>query len=203
MEKNNYTGKFIVIEGLDGSGQSTQVKLLNAFLVQKGYQVITTKEPTQESISGKKIKEVLDKSLEIDALELQELFAQDRKEHLERKIIPNLKQNKVVISDRYYFSTFAYGAAHGADLNELIKMNENFLLPDLTFLLKVKPETCINRIEKRGNPKTLFEKREQLAKVWDIYKILPERFKNIYIIDAEQSIENVFGQIKRLLLKTL
>jgi len=199
MEENNYFGKFIVIEGLDGSGQSTQVKLLNNFLTQKGHQAISTKEPTQESEAGKKIKEVLGKSLEIDAMELQELFAQDRKEHLERKIIPNLKQNKVVISDRYYFSTFAYGAAHGADLNELIKMNKNFLLPDVTFFLKVKPETCINRIEKRGDPKTLFEKREQLAKVWNVYETLPKRFENVYIIDGEQSIENVFNQIKAVL----
>jgi len=201
MEENNYFGKFIVVEGLDGSGQSTQVKLLNSFLTQKGYQAISTKEPTQESEAGKKIKEVLGKSLEIDAMELQELFAQDRKEHLEREIIPNLKQNKIVISDRYYFSTFAYGTAHGADLNELIKMNENFLLPDLTFFLETKPETCINRIEKRGDPKTLFEKREQLAKVWDVYKTLPEYFENVYIIDGEQSIKNVFNQIKVVLLK--
>ena len=199
MEENNYFGKFIVIEGLDGSGQSTQVKLLNNFLTQKGHQAISTKEPTQESEAGKKIKEVLGKSLEIDAMELQELFAQDRKEHLERKIIPNLKQNKVVISDRYYFSTFAYGAAHGADLNELIKMNKNFLLPDLTFFLETKPETCINRIEKRGDPKTLFEKREQLAKVWDVNEALPKRFENVYIINGEQSIENVFNQIKAVL----
>ncbi len=200
MNKNIYSGKLIVVEGLDGSGQTSQASLLRDFFINKGYQVVLTKEPTQDSEAGKKIKEILEKKIETDPLELQKLYAKDRKEHLESTIIPALERGKIVISDRYFFSTFAYGTAHGADLNELIEMNNDFLLPDLTFLLKVNPEVCIKRIERRGDPKTLFEKEERLAKVWEVYKILPNKFKNVYMIDGEESIKEVFEQVKKVVL---
>lgn len=199
MLKNQYPGKFIVLEGLDGSGQSTQVSLLGDFFIKNGKDVVLTKEPTQTSEAGKKIKKILEEKIEIDPLEFQKLYAQDRKEHLENIIIPALKQGKIVISDRYFFSTFAYGTAHGADLEELIKMNDNFLYPDLTFFLKVMPKVCIERIEKRADPKTLFEKEEKLVKVAEIYEKLASRFENIKVIDGEESIGQVFDQVKTYL----
>jgi len=192
---------FIVLEGLDGSGQTSQASLLRDFFIKKEYQVILTKEPTQDSEAGRKIKEILEKKIETEPLELQKLYAKDRKEHLEKVIVPALKEGKVVVSDRYFFSTFAYGTAHGADLDELIKLNENFLYPDLTFLLKVSPEVCISRIEERGNSKTLFERKEKLAKVWQVYERLPKMFENIEVIDGEKSIEEVSKDIKKVLSK--
>ena len=211
MIKNSYPGKFIVIEGIDGSGHTTQAKLLKDFLIKKGWQArqnfpkenlggqaVLTKEPTLDSDAGKKIKEILEKKIKSDALRLQKLFTEDREEHLKNKIIPALKQGKVVISDRYCFSSFAYGVSDGVDLDKLIKMNEDFLLPDLTIILKVNPEICLKRIEKRGEEKELFEKKEKLAKVWENYKMLPNKFKNIYIVDGEKPIEEVFHQIKNL-----
>ena len=198
MIKNNYLGKFIVIEGLDGSGHTSQTSLLKNFLIRKGCQVIATREPTQNSETGKKIKDILEKSRKINAVKLQKLFADDRKWHLKNKVIPALKKRKIVISDRYCFSSFAYGTADGVDLDELTKINKDFLLPDLTFILKVSPEICIKRIEKRGDQKTLFEKREQLAKVWSIYEKFSKMFDNIMIIDGEKAIEEVFEEIKRV-----
>ena len=197
MIKNPYPGKFIVIEGLDGSGQSTQVGLLRDFLIEKDYQVVTTKEPTQTSEAGKKIKAILDKKTKSDAVKLQELFTEDRKEHLKNTIIPALKQGKFVVSDRYCFSSFAYGASDGIDLNWLIKINNDFLLPDLTFILKVRPKVCISRIERRGTSKTLFEKEKKLAEVREIYKLFPTMFENVKILDGEKSIEEVFEEIKK------
>ncbi len=197
MQKNNYPGKFIVIEGLDGSGQSTQVELLKKFLNKKR-EIIVTKEPTLDSKAGKKIRKVLDKKIKVESKNLQELFVEDRKEHLEKLIIPALKNRVTVISDRYFFSTFAYGTASGLSLEWLIEINDKFLLPDLTFILKVNPEICIQRIEKRGKKKEFFEKRKKLEKVWQIYKILPKKIKNIYIINGEESIEDVFFQIKEI-----
>ncbi|MBU2545166.1 dTMP kinase [Patescibacteria group bacterium] len=193
MIDNFYSGKFIVIEGLDGSGQSTQVSRLAEFL---GSETVITKEPTGDSESGRKIRKILGEHIEIDPSEFQKLYVQDRKEHLDNLIIPALEQGKIVISDRYFFSTFAFGTAHGSNLEQLIELNNNFLYPDITFLLKVSPEICIKRIEKRGSHKDLFEKEEKLSKVWDVYKILPLRFKNIHVIDGEQSVEEVFEQIK-------
>ena len=201
MIKHNYSGKFIVIEGLDGSGHTSQTSLLANFLIKNNYKVFLTKEPTQESKQGKKIREILSGGIKISNIELQKLFAEDRKWHLKNEIIPALREGKIVISDRYYFSSFAYGSANGIDLNKLIELNKNFLFPDLTFILEVNPKICIKRIEKRGEQKELFEKKEQLEKVWEIYKGFNKIFNNIIVINGENSIENVFEDIKKCFLE--
>ena len=188
----------MVIEGLDGSGQSTQAGLLRDFLIGNGFEVVLTKEPTKNSQAGKNLREILDKKNKAEPKKIQELFTQDRKEHLEKVVIPALKENKIVVSDRYFFSTFAYGVSEGLDLDWLIKINDEFLVPDLTFLLKVSPETCLKRIEKRGSAKTLFEEVKKLENVWQTYEILPSRIENAYIIDGEKSIDGVFEQVKNL-----
>jgi len=203
MEKNQYSGKFIVLEGLDGSGQSTQAGLLRDFLIKEGHGVVLTKEPTFDSEAGRKIREALDEKLQVESKQLQELFAQDRKEHLENLIVPALKEGKMVVCDRYFFSSFAYGASDGLELDWLLKINDGFLLPDLTFILKVSPEVCIERIEKRGSEKTLFEKKEKLAKVWQTYSILPNRLSDVYIIEGEKEIGDVLSQIKKVVILRL
>ncbi|MBI2625105.1 MAG: dTMP kinase [Candidatus Nealsonbacteria bacterium] len=203
MQKNTYPGKLIVFEGLDGSGQSTQAGLLRDFLVFKDYQVILTKEPTKDSEAGKKIREVLDKKKKVSPEELQKFFAEDRKEHLEKVIIPALKEGKIAISDRYFFSTFAFGTGSGLDLEWLIKLNDNFLLPDLAVILRVSPKVCIERIKARGSVRTLFEEEDRLARVWKVYEVLPDRFENVHIVDGERSVEDVHENIKALLQEKL
>ena len=200
MIRNPYSGKFIVIEGLDGSGQSTQAETLKVFLSEEGKEVVLTKEPTADSDAGKKIKEILREKNIISSWELQKLFVQDRKEHLSNLIMPSLKKGTIVISDRYFFSTFAYGVSDGLNLDKLIEMNNDFLLPDLTFILKVSPEVCMERIEERGKGTELFEKREKLEKVWQTYEILPNKFKNVYMIDGEKTKGEVFSRIKEIVL---
>lgn len=160
MKYNNYSGKFIVFEGLDGSGQSTQANLLRDFFIKNGFQVFLTKEPTLSSKAGKKIRKILDEKEKISPKKLQELFAQDRKEHLKKSIIPALKRGKIAISDRYFFSSFAYGRADGLNLDWLMKKNNRFLLPDLTFILKVRPLICVRRIEKEERGKHSLRKKK-------------------------------------------
>lgn len=203
MKKNIYSGKFIVFEGLDGSGQSTQAKILEDFLTAQGYQVLLTKEPTSVSLAGQKIRRALDKKEKISPRELQALFVEDRRTHLEEEIVPALKAGRWVISDRYAFSTFAFGAADGLDLEELKRMNADFLLPDITFLLKVSPSVCMRRIQKRGQPTTLFEKEKKLEQVWENYRLLPEQFENIYVIDGEASIAKVAEAIQKIIKEKL
>ncbi len=209
MIKNNFFGKFIVFEGLDGSGQTTQANSLKDFLVKKGYKVVLTKEPTLSSKAGREIRKILDKEKSLSPRKLQEFFAQDRRKHLKDLIIPALKQKKIVISDRYFFSSLAYGSAEGLSLNQLIKLNKKFLMPDLTFILKVKPETCIKRIKKRGTKRTLFEKKLKLKKVWGFYEILPEYFKGIgflnkvYVINGERPVKEVSEEIKKIVYSNL
>jgi dTMP kinase len=201
MFKNNYPGKFIVIEGLDGSGKSAQVDLAVEYLKQNGKEVVLTKEPTTDSEAGRKIKQALKKEIIVEPLELQKLYVQDRKEHLENKVIPALKEGKFVVSSRYAFSTFAYGYSDGLNVDELVKMNEKFLLPDLTIIVDVKPESCIERIEGRGEPLELFERLEKLTKVNEIYKKINKMFENVVVVNGEKSIPEVFEDIKKELNK--
>jgi len=203
MKKNNYSGRFIVFEGLDGSGQSTQAKLLKNFLIEKGINVVLTKEPTNDSCAGKKIRKILDKETKADSLGLQKLFTADRKEHLDNLIMPALKAGKFVISDRYFFSTFAYGKADGLNLQELIRINDNFLLPDLTVILDASAKICVSRIERRGIEKTLFEKEKKLSQVLENYKIFPKMFDNTIIINGEKPIREVFNQIKEVVVSKI
>lgn len=203
MIKNAYPGKFIVVEGLDGSGKSAQIKLLVDYLKEQGKDVIETKEPTMDSEAGRKIKQALRKEIVVDALELQKLYVQDRKEHLENKVIPAIKEGKFVVSSRYAFSTFAYGSSDGLDVDELVDMNKEFLLPDLTIVVDVSPESCVERIEGRGEPRELFEKLEKLTKVNEIYKKLPEMFQNVVMINGERAIPEVFKDIKKAIINII
>jgi len=183
--------KIICIVGMAGAGKS----LVADELVKQGFEYLRFGQIT--------LDEVKKRGIEANPQELQKLFTQDRKEHLEKLIIPALKAGKTVISDRYFFSTFAYGVSDGLDLDELIKMNDNFLLPDLTFVFKVSPKVCIERIKKRGGEIKLFEKKEKLEKVWQIYEIVPNKFENVNMIEGEKTKEEVFSQIKEVVLSKI
>lgn len=160
--------------------------------------MILTKEPTLNSEAGKIIREILDKKSEVKPQKLQELFASDRGQHLKNEILPALKKEKIVISDRYFFSSFAYGMAQGLPLNWLIKINSKFLLPDLTFILRVRPKICLERIHKRRSEKTLFEDLKGLNKAYLEYGALSKKFKNVKLIDGERSISEVFSNVKKI-----
>ena len=190
-------GKFIVFEGIDGAGSSTAVEGIKKYLIENGTDVFTTKEPTTESEAGRKIKKILKEAIKIDPIEFQILYAKDRKEHLEKQIIPALNSGKTVLSARYFFSTYAFGVADGANVEYLMELNRDFLYPDLIFLLKVRAKTAIKRIDNRGNPKELFEKEEILIKVAQAYDSLAQRFRNFKIINAEKSKEEVLEEIKK------
>ena len=202
MKKNLYKGKFIALEGLDGSGQTTQVNLLKNYLTQEGYKVILTKEPTWDNEAGKWVNNTLrqNKQLNPDELKtLQEKFAEDREWHQKNRVEPALKQGKIVITDRSQFSSFAFGAASGVDIKYLFSLNDKFINPDIVIILKVSPSTCIARIQKRGEKEALFEKEKQLEKVWNIYEKLAKKFKNIIVVNGEKTIEEIHKNIKILL----
>lgn len=206
MRKNPYKGKFIAFEGLDGSGQTTQANLLRNCLVEKGFEVIITKEPTKDNTAGKQINKILRRGGKLSLEELKDLqnkFAEDRNWHQKNKIEPALKKEKIVITDRSQFSSFAFGAASGVDLDYLIQINERFIEPDLVILLKTSPKTSIERIRKRGENQTLFEKEKQLKKVWQIYEKLAKRFENIVVVDGEKSIEKIHKKVWQIVKKIL
>lgn len=205
MQKNPYQGKFIVFEGLDGSGSTTQASKLRSFLNENSKEFILgrssahlTKEPTNNIIGGL-IRGQLTGDWKTQPECLQLLFSADRAHHLEKEIIPLLKDGVHVISDRYFLSTVAFGASEIEDMDWLMQINNRFILPDITLLLRVSPETCIGRINKDRFHIELFEKEEALAKVWQNYEKLAGIFENVYIINGEKSVEEVHENIKALL----
>jgi dTMP kinase len=202
MIKNPYKGKFIVFDSLDGAGNSTQVKLLADYLNKIGKKTHVTKEPTSYLIGGL-IRSQLVNDWKSSPECLQLLFCADRAYHLEKEIIPLLKRGINVISDRYFFSTMAYGNLEIKDLDWLIKINDKFLLPDLTFFLKVSPKVCVERIKKDRFEITLFEKEKTLEKVWKNYEILAKKFDNVYIVEGEREIEEIAKEIRKIVLSRL
>jgi len=202
MIKNRYKGKFIVFDSLDGSGNSTQVRLLSDYLNKKGRKTHITKEPTSYLIGGL-IKSQLSHDWKSSAECLQLLFCADRAYHLDKEVIPLLKKGINVISDRYFFSTMAYGNLDIKDLEWLIELNKKFIMPDLTFFLKVSPHVCIERIKRDRFETTLFEREEVLRKVWDNYEKLAKMFENIYVLDGEAPIEDISEKVLMIVNKKL
>lgn len=195
MKPNLYGDRFIVFEGLDGSGQSTQAKLLKEYFDQQGIVAFLTKEPTQWTEAGKKIKEILDEETGMAPLKFQELFARDRAQHLKEEIIPALKQGKMVICDRYAFSSMAYG---GLDIpiSQLVLLNENFICPNWVFFLKVSPEECLRRIQARGEGTKFFEKLEKLKKIAANYENVARHFTHVFnVVDGERKIKEIHQEI--------
>lgn len=195
-------GKLIVFDSLDGAGNSTQVKLLADYLNKIGERTHITKEPTSGLIGGL-IKSQLTHDWKSSPECLQLLFSADRAYHLEKEVIPLLKKGINVISDRYFFSTMAYGGVEISDLNWLIEINKPFLIPNLTFFLKVSPGVCIKRIVETRFEVTLYEKEKILEKVWKNYEKLAKRFENIYIINGERPIEEIAKEVRKIVVKKL
>lgn len=195
MIKNPYPGKFIVFEGLDGSGTTTQANLLFKYLKKGGKKVYLTGEPTRSLIGGL-IEGQISGDWQSSPECLQLLFTADRVHHLEKEMIPLLKKRITVICTRYILSTLAYGSLDIKDTQWLINLNKKFIWPDITFLLKVSPKICINRIKKERFHKELFEKENKLKKVSKNYLKFAKKFKSIYIINGEKSIREVFEEIK-------
>ena len=190
-------GKFIAVEGLDGCGKSTQVSLIADFLEGEGKSVLLTKEPTDKPPIGDLIRKVLKKEISLDPLTRQLLFFADRQEHVKNVILPALESGDWVISDRYFYSTIAYGAMD-IPLNWLVETSKMFLKPDIVFLLRVKPKRCLERIgkDKKRNGTEFFERLDKLENVWRNYLEVHRTFLEVKIIAGERQPEEVFEEIK-------
>lgn len=187
MAKNEYRGLFIALEGLDGSGASIQAASLAGYLEKQGYRTLLTHEPTNNLIGGM-IKAHLSDEWRLDPRGLQLMFAADRSQHLEREIIPALQAGKIVLIDRYILSSIAYGSHNNpALLSWLEAMNQPFVTPDLTFVIRVRPSICVMRMEQSRYEKlSMFRKESILADVWKVYESLAKAYYQVHIIDGEQ-----------------
>ncbi len=195
-------GKFITIEGTDGSGKSTQIELLMDYLRKKGADVIFTREPGGTQIS-EKIREII---LDVDNSEMTGitealLYAAARSQHVEEKIIPALEAGKIIVCDRFVDSSIAYqGAARGLGAEKIMGINEAALhgiMPDMTLFFDLSPENGILRKKnERALDRLEKEKMDFHEKVYEGYKNLckkyPERIKPI---DADRSIDEVHSEV--------
>lgn len=205
---------FVTFEGIDGSGKTTLIKKLEIFFSHNypNLHIVYTREP-----GGKNIKEseeirkiILDKNNDIDSMSEALLYLVSRKIHLEKIIWPSLKQGKVVFCDRFIDSSLAYqGYSRKLGINKIKELNEivtNKTWPDVTFFLKILPQTSFNRMNTREEDLDRIEKEEksffhEVAKGYEkVIELDPKRF---IIIDAEKNEDEIFDEVKKHLLKLL
>jgi len=195
---------FIVLEGLDGSGTTTQMSLLKSKCNQFDISCFLTCEPT-DNLIGALIRKVLSKKLSIEPESLAQLFVSDRHEHIYGKngIIAHIKNFDFVFSDRYIFSSHAYQSID-CGFSHITEINGRFPLPELLFFIDIDPVLSQNRINRRTE-KELFDDIEFQQKVrsayfqsFDLYKHTEMR---IEIIDGTQSPNDVFEKIWTILIE--
>ena len=198
MKKN----LFIAFEGIDGSGKSTQVKLLSDKLKEDGHKVYSTFEPTDSPI-GSIIRNVFNHRIEADHRTIAGLFVADRLDHLLNKtngILKKMEEGYTVITDRYYLSSYAYHGAH-MPLDWVIEANSlsaELLRPDLNIFVDVPIEVSINRITNNRNSIELYETSENLRKVREKYFEVIEHLKgkeNIFVTDGDRLPELITADI--------
>jgi dTMP kinase len=187
-------GLLIVFEGIDGTGKSTQCELLARSLTERHMLNIALAEPTRGTW-GTKIRRLLSEGRQgISPQEELSWFVNDRKEDIELNIMPALQDNKVVLMDRYYFSTAAYQGALGLDPEQIRLENETFApIPDRVLIFLTSPETCLERIESSRDQKSAFEKLDYLRNVQEIFKSFTG--PNIRFIDSVGSVPEVHEKV--------
>lgn len=200
-------GRFIVFEGIDGAGKSTQIEKLRQKLIREGRKVFITAEPTQ-SVTGGILRDALSGNYKRTASELAAMFLSDRVFHNVNESIginQALEKGFDVISDRYYYSSFAYQGLE-SDIDWVINMNLNcpdIRRPDLCIFLDLDAQKSKSRIDSNRATVEIFEKEEILSKIrnkfFDVFKRLPE--ENIHIVDAGGSVDEVAQKISEVVDK--
>lgn len=193
-------GVFICIEGLDASGKTTQARRLVRNLQRRGFEVMYTTEPSPGEIGEFIRNYVLRRRkrvpIEVEAL----LFAVDRVDHVQRRVKPALENGKIVVSDRYVYSSLAYQGAAGLDLNWIEEINQSSLTPDLAIYIDVPPEVIIKRM--RWRKKSVMEKLEVQRKVREVYmKLVDER--RLVLVDGNRPAYDVSRDILAKVLNFL
>ncbi len=214
FKRNTSKGLYIVIEGIDGSGKTTQAEHLARYFEIQGKSVVVTGEPRKDKgIFGKLIQEILLSMKKIPSVAFQYLFSADRAVHQEEIIIPSLKEGKIVLSDRCFWSAVPYGIMdhmmgegdheYSYEMGKVIltaqsilSMYHQFVLPDKTFYLDISLDTAMKRIQEGNKEKEIYEDREKLEKIMLGYQWLSKEFpKEITVVDGEKTVAEVSSEI--------
>jgi len=201
----NQRGLFIVLEGIDGAGTTTQAKRLAASLSEHAVECHLTREPTDGPI-GKLLREILTGAYQpTDATTLGLLFAADRADHLQREIFPALQAGKVVISDRYYHSSLAYQGSD-EDREWISQLNKRARSPDRTFFLKVDPKVAAARREADDRDDELFDSVNTQLRVAHGYEEVVRSLssdEDIVVLDGHLSLDDLSAEILKSTLTLL
>jgi dTMP kinase len=210
FKRNSTKGLYIALEGIDGSGKTTQVDRLLSYFERQGKEVIHTREPRKgEGLIGKLIQDILHGKTAVSPVAFQYLFTADRQMHHQDLILPALEAGKVVISDRCFWSAIPYGIL---DTNEDIDANSiqqklvaqsilsfyhEFTVPDKTFYLDVSLDTAIERITEGEGANEIYEDKAKLNRAIEGYQWLLKEFPQEFtIIDANKSVDEVAKEIE-------
>ncbi|MEZ5326435.1 MAG: dTMP kinase [Verrucomicrobiales bacterium] len=191
-------GLFVVIDGIDGAGKTTQCALLAQFFGERGILCALSKEPTGVDW-GRKLRE----SAAAGRLSLEDeldYFVKDRRDHIARTIQPVLDAGGVVILDRYYYSTAAYQGARGADIAEILKVHHEFAPePDLGLIFDIAAGGGLERVRARGDEPNAFEDQDALDQARAIFKDLASKNSHMVLVDATQTV----SQLKKLVIASV
>jgi dTMP kinase len=207
LRRNPYKGAYIALEGIDGSGKTTQVEILRKYLEGKGENIVTTSEPRKEKSAVGRLKS----KINVPSQSLQYLYTAERIINHKDVVEPSLKSGKVVLSHRCLWSNVPYGLLDRGVTNYdspdaqlinvtqgLMSLYHQFIVPDITFYLRVSADTAIKRLIHMDKIKeVMYEKKDKLEKIARGYEWQLEQFPNEFvIIDGEKSEEKVFQEIK-------
>lgn len=209
FRRNPYKGKYIVLEGIDGSGKTTQIERLYDYFASLGREVVKTREPRKdEGLIGELIQKILNGKTKVPSVAIQYLFSADRGMHHEELILPALKAGKVVISDRCFWSAVPYGVLDlEEDFNDnsakyilvsqsILSMYHQFTAPDLTFYLDIPVGRAMDRLGKKPHEKEIYEEEKKIIKAKQGYDWLLKNFPQEFtIINGMKSVEEVTEDI--------
>lgn len=192
-------GIFICIEGLDASGKTTHAHRLVRSLLKRGYAALYTTEPSYGQI-GKFVRtHILQRKERVPTVVEALLFAVDRVDHIEKTIKPAIKEGKIVVSDRYLYSSLAYQGATGLDLNWIEEINKFALHPDLAIYIDVPPEIVIQRLKRK---KTVMENLQTQRRVQEVYLKLVKNGQ-LVLINGNRAKHEVANDVLSIVLDFL
>lgn len=195
------SGAFICIEGIDASGKTTQAHRLVRNLRRRGLDAVYTTEPSTGEI-GKLIRDhVLNRKKRVPVAVEALLFAADRVDHVDKEIKPALQKGKIVICDRYVYSTMAYQGAADLDLNWIEQINQFALVPNMALFLDVSPEVVIERMQSKSK-KSVMETLKNQRRVCEVYLKMVKEGRLMHI-DGNKSVNAVAADILRAVVEFL
>lgn len=202
FKTHNFPGKIIALEGNEASGKTTQSNLVVEALKKKGIKAIATKEPTG-SVVGKLIREgILTGKVQVTPVAIQYLFVADRAIH-QMELIDYLKKGYIIVTDRYFWSSVAYGISDMEKVEDyfltafsLLSFYNRFIKPDRTFYLDIDMKTALERIKKSSKHREIYDNEKMFPRIEKGYRYLLEKFPEEFtIVNAKKSVKEITKDI--------